>query len=134
MGLLLTGWGTALPRMLSPTWTSKPSSTPPMPGSPSAPASVNAAVGGTTVGLAAEAGAAALARAGVEADTVDLVLLATCTPEQALPATAATVQDELGTRGGSFDLNAACSGFVYGLAAAAGFLETGMQRVLLIGS
>jgi 3-oxoacyl-[acyl-carrier-protein] synthase-3 len=89
-------------------------------------------VGGTTAGLAVEAGRAALDRAGT--DDVDLVLLCTTTPDQAMPASASTVQDALGLRCGAFDLNAACSGFVYGLVAADGFLSTGMQRVLLIGA
>jgi 3-oxoacyl-[acyl-carrier-protein] synthase-3 len=89
-------------------------------------------IGGTTAGLAAEAGRAALDRAGV--DEVDLVLLCTTTPDQAMPASASTVQDALGLQCGAFDLNAACSGFVYGLVAADGFLATGMRRVLLVGA
>jgi 3-oxoacyl-[acyl-carrier-protein] synthase-3 len=91
-------------------------------------------VGGTTTGLAVEAGRLALERAGRTGADIDLVLLATCTPDQAMPASAASVQHALGITGGAFDLNAACSGFVYGLVAADGFLRTGMQRVLLVGS
>ncbi len=91
-------------------------------------------IGGTTTGLAVEAGRLALERAGRTGADVDLVLLATCTPDQAMPASAASVQHALGITGGAFDLNAACSGFVYGLVAADGFLRTGMERVLLVGA
>lgn len=91
-------------------------------------------IGGSTTGLAIEAGRAALEMAGCTGADVDLVLLATCTPDQAMPASASTVQHALGVTGGAFDLNAACSGFVYGLVAADGFLRSGMERVLLIGS
>ncbi len=91
-------------------------------------------IGGTTTGLAIEAGRLALARAGRTGADVDLVLLATCTPDQAMPASAASVQHALGITGGAFDLNAACSGFVYGLVAADGLLRAGMERVLLVGA
>lgn len=91
-------------------------------------------VGGTTSGLAIEAGRQALDRAGWDPSTVDLVVLATTTPDQQVPATASTVQHELGISGGAFDLNAACSGFVYGLVAAHGFVASGLSRVLVIGA
>jgi 3-oxoacyl-[acyl-carrier-protein] synthase-3 len=91
-------------------------------------------VGDSTADLAVAAGRQALERSGVTAADVDLVLLATCTPDQALPATSAHVQAELGVPGGAFDLNAACSGFVYGLVTARGLLATGADRILLIGS
>jgi 3-oxoacyl-[acyl-carrier-protein] synthase-3 len=91
-------------------------------------------VGGTTAGLAIEAGQAALACAGVDPADVDLLVLCTTTPDEAIPATSAAVQDGLGVRGGAMDLNAACSGFVYGLVVADGLLRGGMQRVLLIGA
>jgi 3-oxoacyl-[acyl-carrier-protein] synthase III len=91
-------------------------------------------IGGTTASLAAEAGTVALAHAGLTGADIDVVLLATTTPDQALPATSAHVHELLGIRGGAFDLNAACSGFVYGLAVASGLVATGLQRVLLIGS
>jgi 3-oxoacyl-[acyl-carrier-protein] synthase-3 len=91
-------------------------------------------IGGTTSGLATEAGRAALRSAGIDADQLDLVLVATCTPDQALPATAATVQHALGISGGALDINAVCSGFVYGLAVGAGLLATGLDRLLLVGS
>ena len=75
-----------------------------------------------------------MARAGVTGADLDLVLLCTCTPDEAMPASASAVQQALGVTGGAVDLNAACSGFVYGLVAADGFLRAGMQRVLLVGS
>ena len=91
-------------------------------------------IGGTTSGLATEAAAKALATAGVAADDLDLVLVATCTPDDALPAVATQVQRNLGARCGALDVNAACSGFVYGLVAAEGFLRAGHRRVLVIGA
>lgn len=91
-------------------------------------------VGGTTSELAAEAGRQALADAGLEPSDIDMVLLATTTPDALVPGTSATVQALLGTAGGAFDLNAACSGFVYGLVVAAGLAAVGSGRVLLIGA
>jgi len=91
-------------------------------------------IGGTTSGLAIEAGRQALERAGLEPADIDIVVLATTTPDATVPATSATVQAELGIPGGAFDVNAACSGFVYGLVTAAGLIATGSGRVLLIGS
>jgi 3-oxoacyl-[acyl-carrier-protein] synthase-3 len=91
-------------------------------------------IGGTTSGLALQAGQAALTHAGADPGSVDLLILCTTTPDQQIPATASTVQHELGLRCGAFDLNAACSGFVYGLVAANGFISSGLQRVLIIGS
>jgi 3-oxoacyl-[acyl-carrier-protein] synthase-3 len=91
-------------------------------------------IGGTTAGLAVEAGKAALARAGVEPDAIDLLVLCTTTPDQTVPATSAQVQHELGLRCGAFDLNAACSGFAYGMVTAHGLIDAGLDKVLLIGS
>jgi 3-oxoacyl-[acyl-carrier-protein] synthase-3 len=92
-------------------------------------------IGGTVGELSIEAGKAALRQAGVEPESVDLLVLATMTPDQAMPATSAAVHGALGLRGGAFDLNAACSGFVYGLFTGYSALRTGaMSRVLVIGS
>jgi 3-oxoacyl-[acyl-carrier-protein] synthase-3 len=91
-------------------------------------------VGGTTTGLGIEAAQQAMAGAGVQGDDIDLVLLCTSTPDETMPATASAIQHALDVRGGAMDLNAACSGFVYGLVAADGFLRAGLERVLLIGS
>ncbi len=91
-------------------------------------------MGGTTSKLAVEAGSAALDRAGLVGADVDLVILATTTPDQAIPATSAAVHDALGCRGGAFDLNAACAGFVYALVTADALLRAGHRRALVIGS
>jgi len=91
-------------------------------------------IGGTTTGLGIEAGRRAMERAGITGAEVDLVVLCTSTPDEAMPASASVIQHELGVAGGAVDLNAACSGFVYGLVAADGFLRAGLRRVLLIGA
>ena len=72
-------------------------------------------IGGTTSGLAVEAGLAALADAGRTPEEIDHVVLATTTPDGIVPGTAPSVQHGIGIKGGAMDLNAACSGFVYGL-------------------
>jgi 3-oxoacyl-[acyl-carrier-protein] synthase-3 len=79
---------------------------------------------------------AALAAAGVDAQSVDLILLATSTPDNTFPASAVSVQAGLGiTHGAAFDLQAVCSGFVYGLATADGLMKTGAyKRALVIGA
>jgi 3-oxoacyl-[acyl-carrier-protein] synthase III len=82
--------------------------------------------------LGAQAGAAAIKDAGLTPGDIGLVLVATCTPAQAMPATAALVQDMLGLRCGAMDVGAVCSGFVYGLVAANGMAAD--QPVLLIGT
>lgn len=91
-------------------------------------------VGGSTGDMAIHAGRQALDRAGLTGDDIDLVVVATSSPDQLMPGTSALVHDELGIRGGACDLQAVCSGFVYGLVAANGMLATGLDRVLVIGS
>ena len=91
-------------------------------------------VDGTVTEMSTVAGRAALAMAGVPPNQVDLLLLATTTSDQMIPASSSVVQDNLGLSCGAVDLNAACSGFVYGLVTAMQFVEGGMERVLLIGS
>jgi 3-oxoacyl-[acyl-carrier-protein] synthase III len=91
-------------------------------------------VGGVTSTMAVEAGRAALKAAGKTAADVDTLVLCTTTPDALVPATATTVQNELGIEGGAFDLNAACSGFVYGLVVSAGLIAMGSRGVLLIGA
>ena len=91
-------------------------------------------IGGTTAGLAAEAGRIAIERSGIDPATIDLLILATTSPDRRVPATASTVQELLGLRCGAMDLNAACSGFVYGLIAAHGFISMGHHRILVIGA
>jgi 3-oxoacyl-[acyl-carrier-protein] synthase III len=90
--------------------------------------------GGTSGSLAVEAGQRALDVAGVDPSSVDLVVLATTTPDRLMPATAAYVQDALGCNGAAMDLNAACSGFVYALITGAGICELGATRALVIGA
>lgn len=89
----------------------------------------------TTSELAAQAGAKALQHAGVDPETVDLIIVATVTPEMLFPSTACLVQDKLGcTQAGAFDLSAGCSGFVYGLDIASQMIASGNYRhVLVIG-
>lgn len=92
-----------------------------------------AAEGELTSDLAAAAAGKALARAGLRPDAVDLIIVATSTPDDTLPATAVKVQHKLGiTRGAAFDLNAVCSGFLYGLASADAFITAGKARTALI--
>lgn len=91
-------------------------------------------MGGTTSSLATEAGAVALTNSGLTPADIDLLVLATCSPDQALPSSSCTVQNALGISGGAFDLNAACSGFIYATVAAAGILAVGARRALVIGS
>lgn len=91
-------------------------------------------IGNSTAELAIAAGGKALRRAGVDPASIDLLILATTTPDQTVPATSARVQAELSLGGGAFDLNAACSGFVYGLVMADAMLDAGAKRILLIGA
>ena len=91
-------------------------------------------VGGSTHDLSVESGKAAIARAGLTPEDIDMVLLATTTPEKQCPATASVIQDTLGVTGGAFDIQAACSGFVYGLAIADGMITTGLEHILVIGT
>jgi 3-oxoacyl-[acyl-carrier-protein] synthase-3 len=91
----------------------------------------------TTCTLAVHAAREALERAEVRAEDLDLIIVATCTPDYAsMPATASLVQHALGaTRAGAFDLNAVCSGFLYGLATGSQFVLTGAhQSVLVVGA
>lgn len=90
--------------------------------------------GGTTAGLAIEAGRQAMEMSGVTGADIDYVLLCTTTPDWHVPASAARVQEALGISGGASDLNAACSGFVYGLVHAHALIGMGLRRILLIGS
>jgi 3-oxoacyl-[acyl-carrier-protein] synthase-3 len=91
-------------------------------------------IGGTTSGLATEAGRKALAKAGVAPESIDLLLLATATPDQVFPATSAIVQQQLGLRCGVLDVNAACSGFAYAAVTAHALIKSGgCERILVIG-
>ncbi|MBW3662820.1 MAG: beta-ketoacyl-ACP synthase 3 [Actinobacteria bacterium] len=87
-----------------------------------------------TSDLALAAGKAALADADLAAADLGAVIVATCTPDHTLPATATLVAARLGTTAPAFDLNAACSGFVYGIRLAAGLVAAGGGPVVLIGA
>ena len=95
-----------------------------------------AAEGEFTSHLAIHAARSALADAQVDAQSIDLIVLATSTPDNTFPATAVAVQNGLGIRhGAAFDLQAVCSGFVFALATADHFLRTGsFKRALVIGA
>lgn len=91
-------------------------------------------VGGTTAGLATEAARKALEQANCAPEAVDLLILATTTPDKLIPATSALVQQRLGLRCGAFDINAACSGFAYAMVTAHGLLVGGgFERILVVG-
>ncbi|PXW79312.1 3-oxoacyl-[acyl-carrier-protein] synthase III [Blastomonas natatoria] len=90
----------------------------------------------TTSSLAIHASRAALAAAGLEGEDIDLIVLATATPDHTFPATATKVQAAIGMTGGiAFDVAAVCSGFLYALSVADSMLRTGMaKRALVIGA
>tara|TARA_E500000331_G_scaffold253443_1_gene243936 strand:- start:1746 stop:2606 length:861 start_codon:yes stop_codon:yes gene_type:complete len=91
-------------------------------------------IDGKVTEMSSAAALDAMKMAGVSPDQIDLLLLATTSPDQQIPASASVIQDNLGLSCGAFDLNAACSGFVYGLVTAMQFIQGGMKRILVIGS
>lgn len=92
--------------------------------------------GETTASLGESAARAALARAGLTADDLDLIIVATSTPDNTFPATAVNIQNRLGMRhGAAFDLQAVCSGFVYAVTTADAYIRGGLaKRALVIGA
>ncbi len=92
--------------------------------------------GTPTSAIAAKAAAEALRRRGMAAEELDLIVVATATPDMAFPATACLVQERIGARKAwGFDLSAACSGFLYALTTAAQFVQSGAhRRVMVIGA
>ncbi|HEV7321504.1 MAG TPA: beta-ketoacyl-ACP synthase III [Ensifer sp.] len=92
--------------------------------------------GETTASLGEGAARAALANAGLTPDDIDLIILATSTPDNTFPATAVNIQDRLGMRhGAAFDMQAVCSGFVYAVTTADAYIRGGLaKRVLVIGA
>ncbi len=133
-GAVITGWGSALPpRVLtndelcqtldtSDEWIRERSGI------------QERHIGGTTAELSVISGSAALKMAGVDPSHIDALVLATTTPDRCVPATSATVQNALGLSCGAFDVNAACSGFVYALTVAHGLIAMGSSKVLIIGT
>ncbi len=94
-----------------------------------------ASEGETTTTMSVAASRAALAVAGLVPQDLDLIILATTSPDHYLPAASSMVQDMLGARCGAFQLQAGCTGFVYGLAAAQAFISTGLYKnILVIGT
>ena len=93
-------------------------------------------VGETVVTLGSEAACKALEQAGKRAEEIDLILVATCSPEQYLPCCACQVQAAIGAVNAlAFDVNAACSGFLFALNTADAYLRTGLaENALVIGS
>ena len=90
----------------------------------------------STASMGAVAGLRAIHTAGLEPDDIDVIILATLTPDYWMPSTAALVKEAIGnTRASAFDVMAACSGFVYGYATGSAYIQAGMARnVLVIGS
>jgi 3-oxoacyl-[acyl-carrier-protein] synthase-3 len=134
MGIAITGWGAALPEKIvtnddlaqtmdtNDEWIRDRTGI------------IERHIGGTTAGLATEAAQRAIDVAGCDPASIDLLLLATTTPDQCVPATSSSVQHALGLRCGAIDMNAACSGWVYALVAAAGYSAVGSKRILVIGA
>ncbi len=134
LGAIITGYGTALPPKIvtnhdlaktmdtSDEWIQDRTGI------------VSRHIGGSTTGLSVESATKAMRMAGVDPSEIDGLILATSTPDRIVPATAPTIQNLLGIRCGAFDLNAACSGFVYGLVAAHGLIALGAKKILVIGT
>ena len=92
-----------------------------------------AAKGELTSHLATKAALAAIDHAGIDAKSIDCLLVATTTPDDTLPATATKVQHQLGVESGfALDIAAACSGFVYGLATADAYIQAGLAKTVLV--
>ena len=91
-------------------------------------------IGSSTRELGVLAATEAMKNAGVSPSDIDVLILATTTPERMAPATAPMIANDLGMTCMAMDLNAACSGFMYGVRTAQGLLETGAKRILLIGA
>ncbi|MCU1490628.1 MAG: 3-oxoacyl-(acyl-carrier-protein) synthase [Acidimicrobiaceae bacterium] len=134
MGSAITGWGSALPDKIvtnddfaarldtSDSWIAERTGI------------RERRMGGTTAGLAEEAARAALQCAGREAADIELLILATTTPDRLIPATSSALHDALGCRGGAMDLNAACAGFVYALVTADALLAARGGKALVVGA
>ena len=93
-----------------------------------------AAAGETSASLGAAAATDAIKRAGLSPTDIDLVVVATASPDTLLPHTGAHIGDALGLRCGSFDISAACAGFIYELVVGASLLNAGYEHVLIVGA
>ncbi|HEX7166216.1 MAG TPA: beta-ketoacyl-ACP synthase III [Acidimicrobiales bacterium] len=93
-----------------------------------------AADGEATSAMAIAAGADAIKDAGLTPEDIDVLVLATTTPDQIVPAASAFVSDGLGLRCGAFDVNAACAGFAYALVVGSSLVATGARNVLVVGA
>lgn len=91
-------------------------------------------IGGPASALGLEAARGALTDSGLSPDDIDFLVLATTTPDNLIPATAPTIASALGITAPAFDVNAACSGFMYAVKIADGLIATGAERVLVIGA
>ena len=91
-----------------------------------------AAPGDATSDLAARAGAIALERSGVEPSDVDLLIVATSTPDMVFPSTACLAQAKMGLTCPAYDLNAACTGFIYAIEMATAMIESGRARTIMV--
>lgn len=92
-----------------------------------------AAEGETTSDIALRAGKKAIAHAGISADEIDLIIVATTTPDNTFPATAVKLQNQLGlSRGAAFDVQAVCSGFIYALSVVDCMLKAGQMKTALV--
>ena len=90
-------------------------------------------VGGSCLELGGQAAKIALKQAEIDATDLDLIICSTCTPDQVFPAVSNRIQNELGASCGAFDLNAACSGFTYGISLGQAQIAAGMERILVVG-
>jgi len=90
----------------------------------------------TSLDLAEKAALAAMERGGYSADDIDLIVVATCTPDKVFPSTACLLQERLGIHGcAAFDVQAACAGFIYAFGTADSFIRSGMaKRALVVGA
>ena len=134
MGVRFTGWGIGLPEKIvtnddlsktldtSDEWISERTGI------------RERRIGSSTRELGVLAATEAMKSAGVSPSDIDVLILATTTPERMAPATAPMIANDLGMTCMAMDLNAACSGFMYGVRTAQGLLETGAKRILLIGA
>ena len=134
MGVRFTGWGIGLPEKIvtnddlsktldtSDEWISERTGI------------RERRIGSSTRELGVLAATEAMRNTGVSPSDIDVLILATTTPERMAPATAPMIANDLGMNCMAMDLNAACSGFMYGVRTAQGLLETGAKRILLIGA